>query len=378
MSTLRTVELELYHAATLLESTRDRLVFVGGIVRGLLVTDPAVDGPRPTSDVDTIIEVSTHLQYQEFESELRSLGFKNDMRPDAPNCRYVHGSLTLDVMPTEPTPGFGNCWYPHAYSTAHTHEISIDGKPPLNIRVVSAASFLATKLVSYAGRGEGDWWHHDLEDIIVLVDGRPSLLKELECETPELRRYVGEEISGLLASDLEQYLPGHLSPDVANQGRVPIVLTRLRRIGRCAKIAQLGEAVHLSHGGNPGATGQTNGAWTYVVHGVEARVSIPRQRPKGMHVAVFARLTNHGTVSGTTGDGRDVHIEDAYGIRHPPNYAALCNLRDQRSIQDPHYAIWPNDPFETAWVYDLPPRRGPYRLLLPSDGVEIPLEFSEP
>jgi hypothetical protein len=377
MNTLPSVELQLYRAADLLAPIRDRLVFVGGIVRGLLVTDPAVDGPRPTDDADTIIEVSTLLQYQEFEAQLRTLGFKNDMRPEAPICRYVHGTLTLDVMPTEPVLGFSNRWYPHAHSTACTHEISIDGRPPLKILVVSASSFLATKLVSYADRGQGDWCHRDLEDIVVLVDGRPSLLEELECETPEMRRYVGDEISRLLASDLEQYVPGHLPQDVVNKARVPIVLTRLRRIGRCATIAQLGEEVRLSHGGNPGAAGQTNGAWTYVVHDVQAQVKVPRQRPKGMHVAVFARLTNHGTVSGTTGDGRDVHIEDAFGIRHPPNYGAICSLRDLLGIPGPYDTIWPDHPFETAWVFDLPPRRGPYRLLLPSDGVEIPLEFSE-
>lgn len=46
-------------------------MFVGGVVRGLLVTDSAVEGPRATDDVDTIIEISTLLQYQAFESELR-------------------------------------------------------------------------------------------------------------------------------------------------------------------------------------------------------------------------------------------------------------------------------------------------------------------
>lgn len=102
---------------------------------------------------------------------------------------------------------------------------------PLTIRVISAASFVATKLVSYLDRGKGDRYHRDLEDIIVLVDGRPSLLDELEQETVELRRYVAEEVSRLLADDLEQYIPGHLPADSGNQARVPIVLARLRRLG---------------------------------------------------------------------------------------------------------------------------------------------------
>jgi len=231
MTELRSVELQLYRTAILLRPVLDRIVFVGGVVRGLLVTDSAVEGPRATDDVDTIIEISTLLQYQAFESELRNLGFKNDMRDDAPVCRYVHDTLTLDVMPTEPALGFSNRWYPHAHRTATSHEISIAGMAPLTIRVVSAASFIATKLVSYLDRGKSDHYHRDLEDIIVLVDGRPSLLDELENEATELRRYVAEEIARLLADDLEQYVPGHLPGDPGNQARVPIVMNRLRRIG---------------------------------------------------------------------------------------------------------------------------------------------------
>jgi hypothetical protein len=227
----RSVELQLYRAATLLRPVLDRIVFVGGAVRGLLVTDSAVEGPRPTDDVDAIIEISTLQQYQAFESDLRKLGFKNDMRDGAPICRYVHDTLALDVMPTEPALGFANRWYPHAHRTATNHEVSVAGMEPLTIRVVSAASFIATKLVSYLDRGKGDRYHRDLEDIIVLVDGRPSLFDELEKELTELRQYVAEEIARLLADDLEQYVPGHLPGDPGNQARVPIVMTRLRRIG---------------------------------------------------------------------------------------------------------------------------------------------------
>jgi len=148
-----------------------------------------------------------------------------------PNVSKLDDTLTLDVMPTEPALGFSNRWYPHAHRTATNHEISVAGMEPLRIRVISATSFIATKLVSYLDRGRGDRYHRDLEDIIVLVDGRPSLVDELEHEAAELRRYVAEEIARLLADDLEQYVPGHLPGDPGNQARVPIVMTRLRRIG---------------------------------------------------------------------------------------------------------------------------------------------------
>ncbi|HEY5960483.1 MAG TPA: hypothetical protein VIV60_28210 [Polyangiaceae bacterium] len=100
----------------------------------------------------------------------------------------------------------------------------------MTIRVISAASFIATKLVSYRDRGRGDPYHRDLEDIIVVVDGRATLFDELTREPAELREYVRNEITALLAKDLEQHIPSHLSPDMASQARFPIVVSRLRQI----------------------------------------------------------------------------------------------------------------------------------------------------
>jgi hypothetical protein len=59
MNGAEVVEVQLCRAATLLEPILGRMVFTGGAIRGLLVTDPAVDAPRPTDDIDTIIEIAT-------------------------------------------------------------------------------------------------------------------------------------------------------------------------------------------------------------------------------------------------------------------------------------------------------------------------------
>jgi hypothetical protein len=231
VSQVRSVEEILYLAAGRLGHLRERVVFVGGAVRGLLITDPAVEGPRPTKDVDVIVEVSPRSAYYQLEEELRDLGFKNDTREGAPQCRFVHGELTLDVMPTDAaTLGFSNPWYPHALRTAWESEIGVPRLPRLPIRVVSAACFVATKLVSYANRGGGDPFHHDLEDIIALVDGRPTLIDEVEAEPEELRRFISDELARLFAEGLEDHVPGHLPGDAANQARLPLVLARLRRL----------------------------------------------------------------------------------------------------------------------------------------------------
>lgn len=68
--------------------------------------------------------------------------------------------------------GFSNRWYPTAIETAQT--LSIAGH---DVRVVTPALFVATKLEAFHGRGRDDIFaSHDLEDIIAVVDGRPEIV----------------------------------------------------------------------------------------------------------------------------------------------------------------------------------------------------------
>lgn len=233
MTQLLSVRLQLYRAAELLGPLRERFVFVGGAIRGLLVTDPAAQGVRPTDDIDTIVEVSSLSAYHEVELELQRRGFKHDLREEAPICRFVSGSVTLDVMPlTGAILGFSNPWYPHAFRTAFAHVLRGVVEHPLAIRVISAPCFLATKLVSYTARGGRDPFHHDLEDIIALVDGRASLRSELEQESRELRVFVADAVERMLSEGLSSNIPYHLPPDDASQARQPLVLTRLREMAK--------------------------------------------------------------------------------------------------------------------------------------------------
>jgi len=109
------------------------------------------------------------------------------------------------------------------------------GDHPLAIRVISAPSFLATKLVSYTDRGGRDPYHHDLEDIIALVDGRESLTIELEQESHELRIFVAQAIGRMLSEGMSSNIAYHLPPDDASQARLPLVLKRLRAMVRDGK-----------------------------------------------------------------------------------------------------------------------------------------------
>ena len=207
----------LESAVRLLVPVIDELVFVGGCTTGLFITDPAAGGIRPTKDVDAIVDVTSYAEYTELAERLRRLGLVEDTTEGAPLCRWRHGHLIVDVMPTDPgVLGFSNRWYPTAIETAQT--LRIAGR---DVRVVTPALFVATKLEAFHGRGRDDIFaSHDLEDIIAVVDGRPELVGDIADAASDVRAYIAAEIRTLLDNeDFVEALPGFLLPDSASQAR---------------------------------------------------------------------------------------------------------------------------------------------------------------
>ena len=58
-------------ARSLPEKLRNQVVFLGGSVVSLLITETAFAGIRPTKDVDVIIETSNRSGFHHFEESLR-------------------------------------------------------------------------------------------------------------------------------------------------------------------------------------------------------------------------------------------------------------------------------------------------------------------
>lgn len=204
------------------------LVFVGGCTTGLFITDPAAGGIRPTKDVDAIVDVASYAKYAALSERLRALGLSEDTTPGAPLCRWRQDDLIVDVMPVDKhVLGFSNRWYPAAIEAAQT--INIAGH---DVRVVTPALFIATKLDAFHGRGRGDIVaSHDLEDIITVVDGRPEIVSEVATAGADVRDYIGTEIQALLDNpDFVEALGGFLLPDAGSQRRRPLLEARLRTL----------------------------------------------------------------------------------------------------------------------------------------------------
>jgi hypothetical protein len=209
----------------------DHIVFVGGATVALWITDPAAPEPRPTKDVDVIVDVATRREYAAFGQRLREHRFREDEESGI-ICRWRHsdGDLILDAIPTDASIlGFTNRWQAAAVPYAVERELPSGTR----IAAVSPPFLVATKLEAFAGRGRDDYMgSRDFADLVSLFDGRSELVKEIADAPAELREYVAPEIARHQRH--RRFLDGiysGLAPDVASQDRAErIVVPRMSAV----------------------------------------------------------------------------------------------------------------------------------------------------
>jgi len=221
----------LERVANRLGPLNESVVYVGGAVTELLVTDPGAPEPRVTDDIDAIVEVVSQVEYYAFAEKLRAAGFVEDRSPDAPLCRWRIDGVKVDLMPPDDRIlGFSNKWDAAAIGNAESGTLPGGTK----IRVVTAPDFVATKLEAFAGRGGGHYAaSHDIEDIVAVVDGRAELVREVRASPEDVRVYLASTVGRLLQTpQFADAIPGHLPPDDASQERLPLVMERLSAIAQ--------------------------------------------------------------------------------------------------------------------------------------------------
>jgi hypothetical protein len=222
----------LEEAVRLLRPLLDELVFVGGCATGLLITDPDSRGIRATRDVDAITQIGSYAEYATLSERLRALKLTEDTK-DGVICRWRHGDLIIDVMPTdEAILGFSNRWYVPAIASALDVDLESD-----QIKLIAPEYFLATKLEAFRGRGKGDYrGSHDLEDVIAVIDGRAEIVLEVRDSERDLKQYLSSRFRELLDTrDFIDAIPGFLLPDVASQGREALLLGRLNALATASE-----------------------------------------------------------------------------------------------------------------------------------------------
>jgi hypothetical protein len=173
----------LVRVARLLGPLTSELVFVGGRVAELLVSEPGSTRVRPTDDSDAVCEVASRTEYHRL------------------------GELAWEI----------------------------DVVPGVVVRIASAPVFLATKWDVFNDRAAGDWrGSHDIEDIITIVAGRPELLAELQAGESDVRDYVANQTGVLLEAGIVGDVVAGALPDAR---LIPNLVTRV--IERLEAIGQL-------------------------------------------------------------------------------------------------------------------------------------------
>lgn len=201
-------------AAVKLAPLTDELVFVGGATIALWITEPAAPPTRATDDVDLICDAISYTEYAELSNQMRALSFSEDVESGV-ICRWKHkDGLVVDLMPqSADVLGFANRWYAEAMTSATPTTLPSGTE----IRAVSPAMTVATKIEAWHGRGNNDVMRSlDVHDIVVLLNGRPELPAEIG-ELPETVRAEVQAAIGTLLHD--PYFDYVIADAVASYGQ---------------------------------------------------------------------------------------------------------------------------------------------------------------
>ena len=171
------------------------MVFVGGAVVSLYTDDPAADEIRPTGDVDMTINLLNYSDWVKMQERLADLGFSPDPQGHA-ICSYNYNKIAIDIMPAEEGVfGPANKWYKIGFKNLWTVDVENE-----EIRILSAACFLATKFEAFKDRGGDYRTSHDFEDIVYVLDNRTTIVEEIENEQELIKDILKQEFEKIYSS----------------------------------------------------------------------------------------------------------------------------------------------------------------------------------
>ena len=160
--------------AIALEELNNDVIYVGGAVISLYVTDKGVEQPRPTKDIDISVQISTYAQMDELREKL---ALKRIYPAPAEKIlyRYSYEDILIDFIPFEEAPlRPTNSWLKPGFEKAYP--VNIGG---VNIKILPVSLFLATKWEAFKHRGNDPRTSHDFEDIIYIIDNNLEVVEDI-------------------------------------------------------------------------------------------------------------------------------------------------------------------------------------------------------
>ena len=138
----QTINLNIVEKVALaLGDINDEVIYVGGAVVSLYVTDEGAEQPRPTKDIDISVQISTYAQMNQLRERLA-----NKKIYPAPTetvmYRYSYEDILIDFIPYVETPlGPTNRWLKPGFERAYSVTIG-----NAEIKILPVSMFLATKV----------------------------------------------------------------------------------------------------------------------------------------------------------------------------------------------------------------------------------------
>lgn len=211
--------------AKALKGLKEEMIFVGGAVISLYTDDMAAEEIRPTYDIDLAIHLLNYGEWVSLQEKLNDLGFFPNPNGNA-ICNYLYDKVEVDIMPAENSPiGPSNKWYGIGMKDLWLTEVE-----GINIKILSAPCYLATKFEAFNNRGSDYRTSHDFEDIIYVLDNRTNIVNEIKNSNKLIQEFLISEftkISTLPSS--EEIFSVHIHPLIVHD-RLPILLEKVTKI----------------------------------------------------------------------------------------------------------------------------------------------------
>ena len=211
--------------ALALGELNDEVIYVGGAVISLYVTDEGAEFPRPTKDIDISVQVSSYAQMDQLREKLANK--KIYPAPDEKIMyRYSYEDILIDFIPYEETPlGPTNRWLKPGFEKAYPEKVGIT-----EIKILPVSLFLATKWEAFNSRGGDPRTSHDFEDIIYVIDNNRSVVDDVSKAEKDVRGFLklmSKEIRS--HPSVNEIIECHINPFTANERR-KLIIGKLRQI----------------------------------------------------------------------------------------------------------------------------------------------------
>ncbi len=201
------------------------VIYVGGAVVSLYVTDEGAEQPRPTKDIDISVQISSYSQMDKLREQLAHKRIYPAMT-ETILYRYIYEDILIDFIPYEKTPlGPTNSWLKPGFEKAYYTPIG-----NTKIKILPVSMFLATKWEAYKNRGGDPRMSHDFEDIIYVIDNNLHLIDDVFNADQNVQVFLKEMSREILShSSLHEIIECHINPYTAKE-RKEFIIDKLKQI----------------------------------------------------------------------------------------------------------------------------------------------------